>query len=352
MSNNLKRLLAHRLHWLAIAVLASIYLILESNSFYQLLPEAQHDDGLQFNIAQSLTRGEWLGDYDKLTLAKGVTYPVWLASLHAADVPLWFGHASIYLLACLIMVYAIRGVFGNRWILVVIFLILIFNPMQPARVYRDALSPALMMLLLAWSLGIILSLYNKTHSRLVKRRDFVLYTAVGAATLPAWWFLREDYFWTIPYLVVVALVALVPIWIKFKGKRPVGLVFKSRLMQSAILFIPCAGVVLAGLFIANMNEREYGRFVVNDYTSADFTSAYGALTRIHDDNWQPTVPVSESMREKAYRASPAFAELKPCLDDNGKGICEGFKKQHYMITSDDYEGGWFFWALRDAVQDA
>ena len=39
-----------------------------------------HDDVLFLNIAQSLASGNWLGDYNHLTLVKYPFYPAWIAS--------------------------------------------------------------------------------------------------------------------------------------------------------------------------------------------------------------------------------------------------------------------------------
>ena len=40
---------------------------------------AAHDDRLFLLLAESLIKGEWLGAYNQMTLAKGPFYSIWIA---------------------------------------------------------------------------------------------------------------------------------------------------------------------------------------------------------------------------------------------------------------------------------
>jgi len=65
----------------------------------------------------------------------------------------------------------------------------------------------------------------------------------------------------------------------------------------------------------------------------------------------PSVPVTREAREKIYAVSPAFAELRPHLEGNhGKNWAElSSFVTHLPREKDEIAGGWFVWALRDAV---
>jgi hypothetical protein len=348
----MKKILKSRYaHWLAIALITLLFMFIRSDGNYSLLPFANYDDALQFNLAQNITSGHWLGKYNELTLAKEPAYPIWLAAMHSLDIPLWFAQISLYAFACLALAFAVRSLFRNRWLLPVVYAILLFSPILSIRVYRDAIAPSLLILILAWTIGVLALLLNKTYPVGIRKRDFCIYTAFGAAALPAWWYLREDSFWIVPFLVVFYLAAIIGI-IRGEKDKVKALLYKKGRIQLLVLLVPIVMLNVTGVVLATINWHSYGRFVVNDYTSPEFEAAYGSLTRIHDPNWQPTVPVSESMRQDAYKVSPLFAKLKPCLDNNGKGKCEGFKLMHIQINNDDYEGGWFFWSLRGAVREA
>lgn len=337
--------------WFYIAVISFVYILLVSGSFALLIPEGGHDDGLQLHLSESLSKGHWLGTYNNLTLAKGIAYPAWTALLHTIDVPLWLGNAVLFILACLSIVWAARTLVRNRWLQIAVYSFLLFNPLVSPREYRDSIAPAIILFILAWVIGLFLAVtdLSKTKNKPATsacERDIKIYTVIGVISLPFWWYLREDYFWALPF-IVVALIVSVGI-IVFGYKKHIVSPAQLRLVLFAAL-LPFLATLLCGTAMATVNKQLYGRFIVNDYMSHDFQEAYGALTRIKDDNWQITVPVSRDMREKAYAVSPAFKELQSCLDNNGKGACESFILN--VRAKGDYEGGWFFWALRQAVQE-
>ena len=51
---------------------------------------ASHDDRLFLNLALSLLKSDWLGQYSRLTLVKGCFYPIWIAFTFVSGIPLLF----------------------------------------------------------------------------------------------------------------------------------------------------------------------------------------------------------------------------------------------------------------------
>lgn len=339
-----------RAFWLAYGGLTAAYLAYRQDAFYYLAPAevAGYDDGLQFRLATFISDGKWLGDYNQLTLAKGVVYPAWIAALHWLDIPLWLGNALLVILASAAVIFALRTVMVRRWLLLIVYAILLFHPMAIPRVYRDSIVPAVVLLVVAWVLGMFLVLTRSNRiDKILKENRFelIILTLIGVIGLPAWWFLREDSFWLLPLIVGGAVVTLGYL-LYFAWKRKNNL--RSILLVVGIMLMPVFATGAVGALISVINLNTYDRFVVNDYVSHDFESAYGALTRIKDDNPRVIVPITTEMRKDAYAVSPAFRELQSCLDNNGTGKCEGFRfnKRAYG----EYEGGWFTWALRLAVE--
>lgn len=334
--------------WFSVGFITLIYLVLMSQDFFQLIPKGSYDDGLQFKLAQNIASGHWLGTYDYLTLAKGITYPVWLAIIHTIDIPLWFGNAVLYITASIAMIFALRRAITSKWALIFIYVLVLFNPLISARVYRDSIAPALCLLVLSWIIGIFL-IYVTNQKNETYKRDLSIFTIIGAVSLPAWWFLREDSFWLLP---TIATAALITIGFIIYSKVRKGWHISRLVSPLLLISVPFVAVIITSLIISLANQNYYGRFVVNDDVSSEFADAYGALTRVKDDNWQITVPVSENVRKKVYKVSPAFSELRSCLDNNGIGECEPFRLNNISIKNSDYEGGWFSWALRLSVQRA
>jgi len=105
--------------------------------------------------------------------------------------------------------------------------------------------------------------------------------------------------------------------------------------------------------VNTVNYYHYGRFQNNEFRSADFQAAYGALSRIEPAQWTPYVVFPQDAREKAYSVSAAARELKPFFEGEGgerwrKAGCE----QTGKTPCPEILAGWFMWALRDAVAAA
>ena len=103
-------------------------------------------------------------------------------------------------------------------------------------------------------------------------------------------------------------------------------------------------VVILGLsctWIATLNYKYYQRFVINDFTSKDFKDAYGALTRIKQDDYINRVPLNKKNRLKLYELSPTFNELKSYLENDGLK----YTNEH----QNEYNEGFLYWAVREGA---
>ena len=78
-------------------------------------------------------------------------------------------------------------------------------------------------------------------------------------------------------------------------------------------------------------------------------SAYGALSRVKHPNQKRYLPVPKEVRQAIYQVSPAFRELEYFLEEQLKGWQTPGCHRHRLGTCGDIAGGWFMWALRDAV---
>ena len=109
---------------------------------------------------------------------------------------------------------------------------------------------------------------------------------------------------------------------------------------SLLLPVALAGAVISGY--CYMNYRFYGRFIVSDFQSKEFKSAYGALTSLEQDNWNPLVAVPKDVRADVRQVVPSFADAnRLLLDTDG---C------YYSGKTDDYNSGSFYWVLRKALR--
>src|SRR5262249_5366859 len=74
-----------------------------------------------------------------------------------------------------------------------------------------------------------------------------------------------------------------------------------------------------------------------------------ALARVGEARFQPYVVLPRAVRPRLYELSPAFRELEPYLE--ARTIWET-RGPRVLSTPGEVFGGWFLWALRDAVQRA
>ncbi len=104
-------------------------------------------------------------------------------------------------------------------------------------------------------------------------------------------------------------------------------------------------------FVSLLNLQLYGLYAKTEFDAKPFKSAYGALSRVKSGESLPKVPVSKQTREEIYKISPAFSELEPYLEGEIGGMWAKLGEKE-EANKDEILGGWFMWALRDAVNSA
>ena len=294
------------------------------------------DDTLMYEAAKSITEGNWLGEYNWLTLGKYMFFPVWLAGLHTLHIPYLLGGQLLQMAAALAGAWALAPLLRRRWALLACYTVLFYNPVASAafvalRIYRDSITPALSLLLFAGFVG-----YALRWRQPLKRS--VWFLLIGGIGLACSYLNREDGFWFLAFAIPAGLVtAGFLLWDKGVPQRAAKL---------ACLLIPYALLGCGVLAFCAVNQQYYGRFVLSDFTSSEFKDAYGALTRVTQENPQNKVPVPYETRMRIYDAVEEFAFLEPYLETHGMYNSFG------SVPDKEFFAGGFYWALRAAAQNA
>ena len=158
MKISLKRDISAKFLWgLALAAVA-VKLILCSQQLFEAVPLASTiDDGLMMRLATSIREGNWLGEYDYLTLGKHSFFALWLAFLNVLHVNFLVGGQLLYAAACLVLLAAVKPLFRTNAARGLVFLAVLWLPASWAqftlRVYRDNIYPALVLLALGGLVG-------------------------------------------------------------------------------------------------------------------------------------------------------------------------------------------------------
>ena len=307
---------------------------------------AGHDDVLFMRLAGTIGAGDWLGHYDNLTHAKGMVYSAFILLNYLAGTSLILAEHLCYLAASLWFAMSLNRVCRVRGLAFVLFVVLAFNPAvwNPSvgsRVVRENLYVSLTLLVLA--LGIRCFATENSGGPLDQwRRKRLLLSWLGVS-LGLFWLTREEGVWLAP-----SMLLLMSYWLS--TQRPA---WRQARSIAAFVLTPVLGMALVIGAVNSLNYLYYGSFRNNDFRSADFRGAYGALARIRHDHWQRYVVFPKDARARAYAMSAAARELQPHLDGEvGDMWRDRGCAQMRLSPCDEVLSGWFMWALRDAVARA
>ena len=321
--------------WLIIIILICIIKIIftsvqDINANISLL----YDDTLIVKQANSIISGNWLGEYNCLTLVKGAFAPLFIAFLNIIQVPFLIGQEIMYDISIIFLTLVLSKKIENKKILVIISIILLFNPImycsELIRVYRDGIYVSLIVFLIALTIGLFLN-------RKEKIKKIVLYQIGLGFALSAIYLCREDFIWIIPYLIGTVIITICYI---LRDKE-----LHNKIKRVNTYFIPICIFTISILTVMSINYKYYGVFQLNQYWGKEFKEAYGALTRIKVEE-KRKVPITREALSIAYRISPTFAELKDYL--------EGEEGKKWAMCGDgdsvEIQGGWIHWAIIRAVE--
>lgn len=294
-----------------------------------------HDDLLFITQAHNILSGQWLGDYNQLTLIKGQFYPLFIAFSYYLNIPLLSAQQLLYAFASFVAVWAVYPLVRQKWLLFLLFILLLLNPFSfnyPAigRVLRLGIYMSLGLLVFSCILGLYV---RSRHSW----RNAIVWSIGAGISLSAFWNTREESIWIVPSLLLLLLPAF------FDLRR----LPRSRAVILAGLYVlPLLMLLGANYTLKTINRNHYGVFATIELETPEFKSAYGGLLRIKSDRWRQFYPAVKDVRDSAYTVSPAFREVRPFLDGPVG------RKWQDLCGCTDIPAAFFIWAFRDSVAAA
>lgn len=298
-----------------------------------LVTTAGHDDGLFIKNAHHIISGDWLGPYNQMTLSKGPAYSIFIAINAFLGIPLTLSVALFYLMSCALLVRALSIIGLNRAFVFLLFNVLIFQPaVFPTRIVRENIYISLTLLVIS---GLIYLAVQEKDKKLLMARNIFFGLALGV-----FWITREEGIWILPAILFYLFILF---FINFNNQnKTVNGIKRFGVYVISASIIP--------IVVSLMNLMTYGKLEVVDFTGRAFKETLDKLNSVYIESEIPHVPVPYSKRTLLYKASPAFRELESYFEGGGRGWqapgCEVFKH-----SCGDYAGGWFMWALRDAVAE-
>lgn len=323
---------------LAIAlVLVIIRLVLANSQMMLVFPySAPLDDDLYFAWAQSIVAGNWLGEYNYLTLSKYPFFGIYLALVHLTGIPVLVANAMLWVLLGAVTVWAFTPVVKTNLYKLALFAAVIYNPASYAehtlRIYRDSIFPILCTLFFVSLAGWALRLKSKiSHST-----PFLVLAGLGLGLA---WISREDGFWLLPFAVVAIAICIIYIVIDKQ--------LKNKGVRIALTTIPAVITLIFVLTICNLNNKYYGVFTLSDFDDGAFAQCFGTMTSLSHKNWHPLVSVPEDVRIRMYEDCPSFKQFYQYLDAEDSAIRRGYRNSEIG----DYKSGHLYWGMRRAAQE-
>jgi hypothetical protein len=311
------------------------YISIALKSPVTLYLNAVHDDGLFINNGFSIVSTGWLPEYNQYVLSKGSGLPIFLALNSILGLPITLSLALVFILSAFALSQTLnRCGISPLWGFAAFALLLTNFALIPTRIVRDNLYATLTI----FAVVLALELFVVPKERPIGRMAiFILGSSLGLFFLT-----REEFIWIVPFFIFLILQFIWSnreTWSKFS-------IWKPTLIALLGFVLPVVGVTI-------LNYSHYGVWQTNDFSQGSFSVALSRLQGVNpQEGLTPFLPVPKSVREQIYSVSPKFEELRQELEVNLTDSWTGEATpgcQLYPQTCGDYSGGWFAWALRDAV---
>lgn len=286
---------------IALFVISLYRLKLLKESSWELILSTGYDDIMQMKNAVTMTAGDWLGgSYFYTSMAKNVGYPLFLAIGQWLNISYGFLYGAVITFASLIFVKAISPIFSSRKLLLLIYVIILFAPINHEafyRIYRNALVPWIFLLVLSC----MIALFIRHKEKVSKQIPW----SIGAmASIMYFWILREDSIWIFPFVFTASIMIIIV---------NLPLVWRHRrefIHKTLLALLPLSGIIAVSIITSAINYSHYGIWAMNDRTQTYAPKAMSLIYRIDDgrtkdkDVWASR----ESMR-LAINESPTLRKI-------------------------------------------
>lgn len=305
------------------------------------VPKGIHDDWIMVHLADTLRSGQWLGEYNDLTLTKGMFFPLYLAVCNFLHLSYLNATALFYTVGCMIFVYGLRPLLKKYWAMAVVYLVLLWNPISYSvqafqRVYRNSISYAQVLLIF----GGFLALYLRRKEPVRKHLFWMLAAMLGTVSF---FYTREDAIWIVPFLLVFLLVYLGSLFGLWKKARDRQYVWKA-----VLVLVPFFCLWGTGQIIASLNYEYYGIRTTNELQDSGFAEMYKSMMAVKPEEDIPGVTITQEKIARMCDACPTLKELEAYFASSR----EYWAGPEGDADTWEVRDGWVFWIIRTALAQA
>lgn len=327
-----------RLLWFGVTVLVLLKLLLLSGSAVQMV-YSPHDDGLYVSRAFHLLMDGSLGPYDARLLVKLPGISLWLAGNRLLGIPYLLSINLFFALAGVYFISALNRLNVNRFLLILVFGLYLFNPVtidhQWFRVMREPLSISLLVLMLASMLFVLVYLQEKRLS--------IMHIAVLAVTFSFALMVREED--RLLYALLAMFVGLVfwKYWSIFRGQN-----WLERFGVLFLIFLPFMFASVGNSVMRSYVERHYGAPLLHDFGEGEFPRLIAAIRSVESRKDNRHVMITQEALGKIRVAVPLFAQVVDHLPEPSE---TSYSCGRFKVCS-EWTNGWELFWIKDAAFQA
>lgn len=327
--------------FLAMVLFGGLKEFLVYNLPIMAVPKGIHDDWIMVHMADALRSGQWLGEYNDLTLTKGMFFPLYLAVLNFLHLSYLSVSALLYTVSCMVFVYALRPLLKKYWACFTLYLVLLWNPVSYSvqafqRVYRNSISYIQVLLIF----GGLLALWLRRKEPVKKQ---ILWLLTAAAGMVTFFYTREDAIWVEPFLLVFLLVYLGTMFFLWKKEHR-----REYVGKAVLVLLPFLCVWGAGQLIAQENDNHYNIRLTNELQKGGFAEMYKSMMAVKPEEDIPGVTMTREKIARMCDECPTLEKLKPYIQSSRLYWAGSGENEKDWEVRD----GWVFWIFRTALAQA
>lgn len=322
-------------------LLSAVRIWLACHTNYAAVPTGPYDEELQVRLGLSLAAGKWLGAYNQYTLIKGIVYPMFLAFCAKTGITYGMGLGLLMVLSALVFQAMLGLVTENRILRGCCFAWVLYSPVAMTswsglRIYRDALGPWLMLLLVSCLAAVW---FLRTQSF----RKYAPWAAGLAVSFMLFFNLREDGIWILPLVCVGLLLSICGRVLAFREPDA------GNLLRHMLPFLLCCALPFAANAcwkgaVSQKNLEHYGIALANDRVKGNFDRVMSLISSVEDPEADEVHWITDRMLSQCVDASPTLKRMESEIEARRRVTAAGQGSEQVL-------GDYMQWVLRNALAD-
>lgn len=335
--NLIKKVITNSMVWVALVSLS-----LRIMSAPSVIPVSPHDDLLQVRLALKISKGDWLGSYGdlgNLMMAKPPGYPIFLAfSTMLGISPQILLHLALLLVTAMLVRQIIPAILQNTRVIVYAFGVLwptLFGA-EFSRYYREGLIYLLSLLTLLLMISICQTLTNKFDIKALAIKLCSLGLCLGLIVIT-----KPIALTYVPALGVIFITSV------FKVQKITKSVIKRFLLIVGLISLVASFTFLPSSLVSAQNQKMYGEYQVDSFRGGSFKRAINGITGLPPHTRSQSEMVSNAQLETLSNVGHYSSEIVKKLRGGNLDMWTAISCGSGGACSTT--GGYFMWALRDAI---